>query len=478
MFAATRSAYRTVVSLGAQARQVCRRSHLRHGRRALLLIMGLSATGALAPVAAGAGTVGVLPTRPDHAAVATSTSPTTVGMRFSPKVAGEARGIRVYKSARGRRASPTVGTLWSAAGRRLAEARFTPAASRGWQRVRFAHPVVLKPGRTYTVSAFAPHGRYAVTDGDFTRTRSTDFITAPGRRNGVFRRGAAPGFPRNARGSNNYWVDVMFAPSWPGPATTGVPAGTTLRPYGGPCTITEPTTITGVDATSCDALLVLSPDVLITDSLLPRVDATAGESRPASVTLVDDTVRAGEWEGGAIWGYNITATRVEVTGGQHSVHCNDNCTVVDSWLHHQWNPDGQSFHNNAFISNGGTDMVIRHNTLHCTALPNSTDGGCTADLSLFGDFDPISHVTIDHNLFVANARSISYCLYGGHSPGKPYGDNPTYIQVTDNVFQRGSNDKCGVYGPVTSFKVHGKGNLWSGNTWDSGAVIRAEDGLW
>ena len=60
---------------------------------------------------------------------------------------------------------------------------------------------------------------------------------------------------------------------------------------------------------------------------------------------------------------------MNVTGGQHSFHCADNCTVTDSWLHDQYNPSGQAYHNNAFITNGGQKMVIRHNTLHCTALP-------------------------------------------------------------------------------------------------------------
>ena len=229
-------------------------------------------------------------------------------------------------------------------------------------------------------------------------------------------------------------------------------------------------TITGVDATGkCGEILVRAPNVVITKSKLPRVDATNGGT--ASVSLVDDTVLGGQWSDGAIWGYNIQATRVNVTGGQHTFHCADNCTVTDSWLHDQYNPAGQSYHNNAFISNGGSNMVIRHNTLHCTPLLNSTDGGCSGDLSLFGDFDPISHVTIDNNLFKANNSSISYCLYAGWNPGKPYGDNPTYVQVTNNVFERGANSKCGVYGPVTSYKATGTGNTWSNNTWDQGGAV-------
>ena len=68
------------------------------------------------------------------------------------------------------------------------------------------------------------------------------------------------------------------------------------------------------------------------------------------------------------------------------MHCEDGCTIVDSWLHGQHNPDGGAFHTNAFLTNGGSGIVLRHNTLHCDSLLNSTDGGCTADVSLFGDF--------------------------------------------------------------------------------------------
>lgn len=265
--------------------------------------------------------------------------------------------------------------------------------------------------------------------------------------------------------------ETPAAPVFPDASTTGVPEGVELAAYDGPCTIVEPTVLSRVDATSCPALVIQAADVVIEESLLPRVEATAAEEDPSfSVAISDSEVRAGAWIGGAIWGYRITARRVEVTGGQHSFHCNDHCVLEDSWLHDQHNPDGEAAHNNAFISNGGTDMVVRGNTLHCTALLNATGGGCTADLSLFGDFQPIRHVTVEGNLFKANDSSIPWCVYGGHSPGKPF-PRATHIVFRDNVFERGDNDTCGVYGPVTSFQPDAEGNEWSRNTWDDGATL-------
>lgn len=267
--------------------------------------------------------------------------------------------------------------------------------------------------------------------------------------------------------------DAPHGPSaFPDGSTTGVPDNRELVPYAGPCTLTEPTVLSGVDATgTCPAILVQAPAVRIEESVVPRVDSTAALEDPSfSVEIVDSEVRAGAWVGGAVWGSNITVLRVEVTGGQHSVHCNDHCIVEDSWLHEQHNPPGEAAHNNGFISNGGTDMMLRGNTVHCTSLLNATGGGCTADLSLFGDFGPISHVTVEGNLFGANASSIPWCVYGGHSPGKAYPE-ATHVVFTDNVFERGESRTCGVYGPVTSFQTDAAGNAWSGNTWDDGEEL-------
>lgn len=254
--------------------------------------------------------------------------------------------------------------------------------------------------------------------------------------------------------------------------TTGVPPGTELAPYAGPCTLVETVVLSAVDATGvCPAIVVQAPGVRIESSRVPRVESTATQVDPTySVEVVDSEVVAGEWIGGAVWGSNLTVRRTEVTGGQHSVHCGSRCLVEDSWLHDQFNPDGEAAHNNAFISNGGTDMVVRHNTLHCTAELNATGGGCTADLSLFGDFEPISDVRIEDNLLKANDSSASYCAYGGDAPGKPFPE-ATGVVFTGNVFERGANGTCGVYGPITSFKADAEGNLWRDNTWDDGTDL-------
>lgn len=262
---------------------------------------------------------------------------------------------------------------------------------------------------------------------------------------------------------------------YPDADNTGVPTGTELTPYAGPCTITETVVLSAVDATGvCPAIVVQAAGVRIESSRVPRVESTATQVDPTySVEVVDSEVVAGKWIGGAVWGSNLTVLRTDVTGGQHSVHCGSRCVVEDSWLHEQFNPPGEAAHNNAFISNGGTDMVVRHNTLHCTAELNPTGGGCTADLSLFGDFEPISDVLVEGNLFKANDSSASYCAYGGQAPGKPYPD-ATGVVFAGNVFERGANGMCGVYGPITSFDPAASGNEWRNNTWDDGTELVPE----
>ncbi|MDZ5660545.1 DUF4082 domain-containing protein [Nocardioides sp. S-58] len=414
-----------------------------------------------------------------------------VGMRFTAKVAGSAVGLRYYKPMRWRSATPRTATLWTGRGEQLARARVRPVTGTGWRKVTFDAPVTLSAGRRYVVSVHTRgKGIHAASSGAFRTPKANAHLRAPADRNGLTTAAGGAGFPdREAARDTNYWVDVRFVPagdtqdptttptptpttvptSWPGPDNTGVPAGTNLTPYNGPCTITSPRTISAVDATgSCDALLIHTTGVVIEKSLVPRIQSIYQDGG-SSVTVTDSDVRGGDTSTGALWGYNITARRVDVTGGQHSFHCNENCEVTESWLHDQYNPDGGSYHNNAFISNGGSNMVIRGNTLHCTAVLNRTDGGCTADVSLFGDFGPIDNVTVDGNFLRANSSSISYCAYGGASTSKPY--QATNVRFTNNVFERGTNRKCGVYGPITSFDRRAAGNVWSGNVWDAGGAV-------
>lgn len=256
---------------------------------------------------------------------------------------------------------------------------------------------------------------------------------------------------------------------WPYAGNTGVPSGVSLSAYSGPCSIFTDTIIQN-KTVNCALQMYDDASLTVRNSVVKGFIENTYTTGVGKLLVEDSEIQAGAWSGGAAWGSSMTIRRSELTGGQHSVHCESNCTITDSWLHNQYNPDGGSYHNNAFLSNGGTNMHLSGNTLHCTALLNDTDGGCTSNLTLLGDFDTISYVNATSNLMMANNSSIAYCVVGGYAPSKPY-PIAHHVVMQNNVFQRGPNKKCGVYGPVTSFQTSAAGNVWSGNKWADGSIV-------
>lgn len=264
--------------------------------------------------------------------------------------------------------------------------------------------------------------------------------------------------------------------SYPGPATTGVPAGTQLTPYDGPCEITQDGTVIEAKEVGC-ALVVKAADVVVSKSLLRgpvNLDTDATDGQRWSMTVQDSEIDGGTGQIAAIgWG-NMTILRSDVHGGQTAVQCLTSaryCTVRDSWLHGQYLPDGADWHLGGFLSNGGSNIELTGNTIACDAVPNAAGGGCTGNINLLPDFAPISEVTIAGNLLRASEGS-AYCTYGGDSDSKPF-PNADHVVYQRNVFERGSSGRCAAYGPVTSFDRAGRGNVWSGNLWDDGRALPA-----
>jgi hypothetical protein len=111
---------------------------------------------------------------------------------------------------------------------------------------------------------------------------------------------------------------------------------------------------------------------------------------------------------------------------------------------------------------------LKHDSIYCV-------GDCTSDISFIPNSN-LSGITVSENLLVASLDA-SYCLYpSSDPPSKPGIVNQ--VTVTDNVFQKGSNGKCGYYGPVSNWDTpnttpgaDGYGNVWSGNIWDDGTVL-------
>lgn len=108
-----------------------------------------------------------------------------------------------------------TGTLWSAAGTRLASAAFTGESVLGWQRQALAEPVLLEPGTDYVVSVNA-NAYFVVTQYGLQAPLADGPLQSSPAPNGVY--GAAAGvFPTQSYRSSNYFVDAEVGDPPPPP---------------------------------------------------------------------------------------------------------------------------------------------------------------------------------------------------------------------------------------------------------------------
>src|SRR3954453_5267 len=99
----------------------------------------------------------------------------------------------------------------------LGAAEFTSETATGWQQVSFGTPVAITANTTYVASYHTNVGGYAFDGAYFANAgvgapplHALPSNTSGG--NGVFTPGAIA-FPTSTFNANNYWVDVVFAPS-------------------------------------------------------------------------------------------------------------------------------------------------------------------------------------------------------------------------------------------------------------------------
>lgn len=261
---------------------------------------------------------------------------------------------------------------------------------------------------------------------------------------------------------------------FPGSVNTGVPAGTNLSAYTGPCTITAANTVIDSKIVKC-ALEIKTTGVLIRRSEI-HGHVQAAERSNSSFRVEDSFVDGspnGPVEDRAIGFDNFVVVRTEVVGGNGGIYCRLNCTVQDSWVHGTELDPNSQWHASAIRVEQYSTLV--HNSLACDwTLLTNPDIGCSADMTGYPDFAPITHNTMEGNLYIANPVGLGFCAYGGGTATKPYSDDPLnakYIVFRDNVFQRGPQGKCGTYGAVTDFISTRTGNVWQNNRWSDGASV-------
>ncbi|HET9654081.1 MAG TPA: hypothetical protein VFP72_01920 [Kineosporiaceae bacterium] len=257
---------------------------------------------------------------------------------------------------------------------------------------------------------------------------------------------------------------VKPSPAFPDATNTGVPRGTRLTRYTGDCVIWRANTVIDAKDVRCQ-LIVVAPGVRITRS---RVDGGVDLEGKGSLVISDSEIIAPP-DGTGVGDWNFTVLRSNLWGGKRQVNCYDNCVVRDSWIH------GTRF-TGATHSGGmraGMHTTYVHNTVVCDSPDSPQDGGCSADITMYGDFSTVHDVRIEHNLFKATPGG--FCAYGGSTPGKPYPD-AHHVVFVDNVFEKAGRP-CGIWGAIRDFDIHAPGNGWSGNVWSDGRPVPAPQTL-
>jgi hypothetical protein len=255
--------------------------------------------------------------------------------------------------------------------------------------------------------------------------------------------------------------------AFPDATTTGVPAGVTLREYTGSLSVmNDGTVFDGVHITG--DLRIAGANVVIRNSRIDGTVTELGDTYPAaSFTITDSEVHVGNIPGTGIGHANFTMTRVEVTGGNRSVDCAWKCTVADSYVHGQFDDASGVYHESGIRV--GAYSTIRHNAILCDADIIPPDAGCSADLTGYPDYAAVQHNVIDGNLFKA-APAAAFCAFFGDTAGKAYSGQTLDIDVTNNVFERGANGQCALYGPFTDFPKDAASS-WSGNKYTDGSAL-------
>lgn len=270
--------------------------------------------------------------------------------------------------------------------------------------------------------------------------------------------------------------------AFPDATNTGIPAGTVLSAYTGPCKITAANTVIDAKQINC-TLTIATTGVKISRSKINGSLVTAdgiSTTGTRSVIISDSEIDAGnDLNAGALDAVNFEAYRMNIHGGHRGVWCMT-CVLQDSYIHTSTVPVDGAAHESAVRMEQNGQII--HNTMVCDAPNYGADGGCSADLTGYGDFSTVQYNTVQNNFFKATTGGT--CAYGGSSGlstgAKPY-PHANHVVFQGNVFERGAgpSDKgkfglCGWYFPITDFDTSGDGNSWSGNKWDDGGTLNPD----
>lgn len=174
-----------------------------------------------------------------------------------------------------------------------------------------------------------------------------------------------------------------------------------------------------------------------------------------------------------------TFDHLYVHGGGAAIRLVSNSTVTNSYYYGNRRLGDQ--HRTALSMHGGADNRVIGNTLICGAPPGvAGSGGCSAALSIYGDFGVPDGFLVERNLL---ATSGVYCMYGGsgHPTSNQYPEGYD-VHIVRNHFSTMLNRNCGSTGPLTAWDVYDstgefvRGNFRCGNVWhETGLPVWPDD---
>ena len=244
---------------------------------------------------------------------------------------------------------------------------------------------------------------------------------------------------------------------FPDATNTGVPAGTELTRVDGTVVLDRPgevysgKEVHGEIHVEADDVTIEKVRV-ISGAYYPI--RTFGPGNPTGTVIRDVEIdMQGMDEAKGIAFNDYTATRVWFHNGLDCAHAGTNVVITDSFCDLPKLPPDSEAHADGFQSDGGRNLVFRHNTVR---NPN----GQTAAILMSTNTAPIDGVVIDNNLLSGGGYTV-YC-------GTSEGGVATRLTYTNNVISREFFPKGGYYGPATEC---GRVDVARGNRFDGGAAV-------
>ncbi|TFB74808.1 hypothetical protein E3O06_06825 [Cryobacterium glaciale] len=244
----------------------------------------------------------------------------------------------------------------------------------------------------------------------------------------------------------------------PGASNTGVPSGTALTVHNGDINVTKAGTV--LDGLDIRGLVKISAaNVTIKNSIIrgrsmngpgALINNLGGFSNLV-VTDTELSPSAASPDANGIYGYNFTATRVNINNAIDGIHVTgSNVVIQDSWIHDNMhylkdpNQGGSPSHDDSIQVQSGNNITVAGNRLtdsHSAAVQITQDRGKVSNFAFTDNF--------------ANGGACTVNI-----AEKSYGPIQGAV-ITDNTFGRDSRlANCAVIAPTTT-KIDFAGNYYT-----------------